>query len=62
MAYKAKPLYPDLPKDPGHPRELDDNFKRMGCAGFQSVAWKICSKAMVQELKDGAPRQYNNTI
>ena len=35
---------------------------RMGCARFRDVAWKICSEAMVRELKDGAPRQYNNTI
>ena len=62
MAYKVKLIYPDLPEDPGHLRELDNNLKRMDCAGFREVAWKICSEAMVRELKDGAPRQYNNTI
>lgn len=57
----AQMIYPVIPKDPVHHRELEEDLSEIGCLGFIDHPWTIKSDEMVNELIEGPPNQFQLT-
>lgn len=58
---KTRNLFPVIPKDAQHRKELEEDLVQIGCRGFLDRPWRLKSEEMILELKKKQSSEWAKT-